>query len=190
MKTREKPKYSIWQNLCFSVKLAWQTRKRVLLVCVVMAVIGVLLNLAELYIAPEILAKVETHASLTELLLTIGGFTAVIFSLTVLNRYLYGTTFIPRVDIRSKIIAEINYKCFITSYPNCDDPDRKAMLQRAMDASADNQAAAEYIWTTVTELMTNLGGFAVYLMMLTGVEPVMLLVITLTSALKIGRAHV
>ena len=46
MKTLEKPKYSIWQNLCFSVKLAWKTRKRVLLVCVVMAVIGVLLNLA------------------------------------------------------------------------------------------------------------------------------------------------
>ena len=51
-----KPKYSIGQNICFSVQMAWQTRKRVLVFCAAATVIRVLLNLVQLYVAPEILA--------------------------------------------------------------------------------------------------------------------------------------
>ena len=29
MKNKEKPKYSIWQNVCFMVQTAWRTHKRV-----------------------------------------------------------------------------------------------------------------------------------------------------------------
>ena len=54
-----KPKYSIWQNVCFMVRTAWNTHKRVLLMCVVIAAIQVALNLAQLYVTPEILEKVE-----------------------------------------------------------------------------------------------------------------------------------
>ena len=81
MKQKEKPKYGIWQNICFSVKLAWQTRKRVLVFTVTVAGISVLLNLVQLYIAPEILSKVEQQASLGQLLVTIGSFTAALIAL-------------------------------------------------------------------------------------------------------------
>ena len=184
MKTKKKPNYPMLTSIRFMLRQARKHCPSVIFLCFVLATLQVAAQTAQLLIAPQILSKVESSAPLPELLLTIGGFTAVIFSLTVLNRYLYGTTFIPRVDIRSKILAEINYKCFITSYPNCDDPDRKALLERAMNAASGNTEAAEYIWTTATELMTSLGGFVIYLLMLTGVEPVLLAVIVLTSALS------
>lgn len=184
MNTTKKTTYPMLPSIRFMLSRARKHCPSVIFLCIVLAGLQVATQTAQLLIAPQILSKVEDAAPLTELMGTIGGFTAVIFLLSVLNRYLYGTTFIPRVDIRSKIIAEINYKSFVTSYPNCDDPDRKSLLQRAMDASASNSEAAEYIWTTATELMANLGSFAVYLMLLTGVEPVMLLVIVLTSALS------
>lgn len=182
MKTREKPKYSIWQNLCFSVKLAWQTRKRVLLVCVVMAVIGVLLNLAELYIAPEILAKVETHASLTELLLNIGGFTAALFLLNGLESYLDTSRQPAEIDVRKSIIRLIARKTCETSYPNIRDPKVLRLKEQASDATSSNGRAAEHIWRTLTELLKNLIGFAIYLMLLTNLNGVLILVVILTSA--------
>ena len=48
MKHTEKPKYSVRQNVCFMVRTAWQTRRRVLLLCAVLAAIQVALNLAQL----------------------------------------------------------------------------------------------------------------------------------------------
>ena len=186
MKPKEKTTYPCLPSIRYMLGMAWKHSKSVIFLCFVSAALQVALQVAQLLITPQILGKVETAAPLPELLGTIGGFTAIIFSLTVVNRYLLGTTFIPRVDIRTKIIADINYKCFVTSYPNCDDPDRKALLQRAMDATSGNSEATEYIWTTVTELMTNLGGFVLYLLMLSHVEPVLLLVIALASTLSFG----
>ena len=59
MKVKEKPKYTEWQNVCFMVRTAWRTHKRVLLMCLVIAAVQVGLNLAQLYVTPEILEKVE-----------------------------------------------------------------------------------------------------------------------------------
>ena len=81
-----------------------------------------------LLIAPRILSNVEEAAPLHELLAAIAGFTAVIFGLSVAIRYLQGATFIPRVDIHTKLITDINYKCFVTAYPNREDVDHKALL--------------------------------------------------------------
>ena len=184
MKTKKKPTYPMLPSIRFMLSRARRHCPSVIFICFALAALQVATQTAQLLIAPQILGKVESAAPLSELLATIGGFTAAIFLLSALNRYLSETTFIPRVDIRSKILGEINYKCFITSYPNCEDLERKALLERAMDAGSGNSEAAEYIWTTATELMTNLGSFAVYLLMLTGMEPVMLLVIIATSALS------
>ena len=63
MKHREKPKYSVRQNVCFMVRTAWEKRRRVLLLCVVVAAIKVALDLAQLYVTPEILTKVEPGRS-------------------------------------------------------------------------------------------------------------------------------
>lgn len=181
MKTREKPKYNIWQNLCFSVKLAWQTRKRVLVVAVAVAVVAVLVNLVELYIAPEILSKVEQHASLSELLLTIGGFTAALFLLTGLESYLDTSRQPAEIDVRRAIIRLVTRKTCETSYPNIRDPKVLRLQEQANEATGSNSEAAEHIWKTLTELLKNLTGFAIYLMLLTNLNAILILVVVLTS---------
>ena len=61
MKHREKPKYSVRQNVCFMVRTAWEKRRRVLLLCVVVAAIKVALDLAQLYVTPEILTRADNY---------------------------------------------------------------------------------------------------------------------------------
>lgn len=181
MKTREKPKYSIWQNICFSVRLAWQIRKRVLVVTIAVAVISVLLNLVELYIAPEILSRVERHAAVSELLLTIGGFTAALFLLTGLESYLNTSRQPAEIDIRRAIIRLVTRKTCETSYPNIRDPKVLRLKEQAQEATGSNDAASEHIWRTLATLLKNLIGFVIYLMLLTNLNGFLVWTVILTS---------
>ena len=181
MKVKEKPKYNTIQNIAWMVKVAWNhNRKRVLLFCVLTATLEVLLNLAQLYIAPEVLAKVEQKASLWELLTTIVAFTAALFLLNGLKEYVVQNTLFPRIDVRSKIIENIAQKCNLTSYPNTLDVKYIKMREKAQFATDGNNQATEHIWETLTILLKNIGGLIVYLTILSRMNGVILLAVIAT----------
>ena len=183
MKAKEKPQYSIWQNVCFMVRTAWRTHKRVLLMCLIIAAVQVGLNLAQLYVTPEILEKVEQGASVTELLVTIGIFSAALFLLMGAKGYLIENRLPAEVDVRSAVIRLITRKTCETSYPNIRDPKVLKMKEQASDATSGNADAAEHIWTTLTQILTNMAGFAVYLFLLSNMNGFLIAVIVTTSAI-------
>ena len=104
MKHKEKPKYGIGQNVCFMLRTAWSTYKSVLVLCVAAAVIQVALNLAQIYVTPEILAKVEQRASIGELLTTIGIFAVVLFLLQGAGTYCTEVRMPAEIVVRVAII--------------------------------------------------------------------------------------
>ena len=181
MKVKEKPKYSIWQNVCFMVRTAWNTHKRVLAMCLVIAAVQVGLNLAQLYVTPEILAKVEQGASVKDLLLTIGMFSAALFLLMGAKGYLIENRLPAEVDVRSAVIRLITRKTCETSYPNTRDPKVLKMKEQADAATSSNRDAAEHIWTTLTQILTNVTGFAIYLLLLSNMNAFLILVVVTTS---------
>ena len=181
MKVKEKPKYSIWQNVCFMVRTAWNTHKRVLIMCVVIAAIQVALNLAQLYVAPEILAQVEQSASVVELLITIGIFTATLFFLRGAKAYCTAIRLPAEVDVRSAIIRKITRKTSETSYPNVHDPKILKLGKQAQQATSSNDEATEHIWRTFTELLTNVAGFVAYLFLLSNLNVFLILLVVVTS---------
>ena len=183
MKMKEKTKYSIWQNVCFMVRTAWRTHKRVLLMCLIIAAVQVALNLAQLYVTPEILEKVEQGASIAELLTTVGVFSAVLFSLMGAKGYLIANRLPAEVDVRSAVIRLITRKTCETSYPNTRDPKVLKMKEQADDATSSNSKATEHIWTTLTQILTNIAGFAIYLLLLTDMNAFLILVVVVTSVI-------
>ncbi len=183
MKNKEKPKYNIWQNVCFMVRTTWNTYKRVLIMCIVIAAIQVALNLAQLYVTPEILAKVEQGASVGELLITIGIFTAALFLLTGIKGYLRENRLPAEVDVRTAVIRLIIRKTCETSYPNTRDPKVLKMKEQADAATSSNRDATEHIWTTLTQILTNVAGFVVYLLLLTNMNAFLILVVVITSVI-------
>ena len=181
MKNKEKPKYSIWQNVCFMVRTAWNTHKRVLIMCIVISAIQVSLNLAQLYVTPEILAKVEQGASVGELLMTIGIFSAALFLLQGAIAYCTTTRLPAEVDVRSAIIRKMNRKANETSYPNVHDPKILKLEEQAGQATSSNSDAAEHIWSTLTQLLTNVAGFVAYLFLLSNLNVFLILLVVVTS---------
>ena len=189
MKHTEKPKYSVRQNVCFMVRTAWETRRRVLLLCVVLAAVQVALNLAQLYIAPEILAKVEQGAPVGELVQTIGFFTAVLFLLQGAAAYCEAVRMPGEIDVRCAIIRMISRKSSETSYPNVHDAKILKLEEQTQRATSGNDDAAEHIWHTLTELLANLGGFAVYLLLLCRLSRFLILLVVLTAAADFFVSH-
>ena len=180
MKEKIKPKYTIPQNVWWMVKIAWKTRKRVLLFCLLTAALEILYNLAQLYIAPEILRRVESHAPLGSVLGTILFFTVLLFLTLSAKDYIKENTLFPRVDVRSAIIGMIGRKMNMTSFPNTLDADFIKLREKAYLATDSNREATELIWQTVTLLLQNIGGFLVYLTILSHLDWKLLAVVIVT----------
>ena len=177
---KEKPKYNTVQNVSWMVKIAWNNRKRVLLFCVLTAILEVLLNLTQLYIAPEVLLRVEQKSPMWMLLTTIGVFTVALFLINGVKEYVKQNTLFARVDVRSAIIAKVAKKCNMTSYPNTLDADFIKMREKAHLACEGNNQATEHIWQTLTMLLKNIGGLIIYLTILSRIDAVLLLVVIAT----------
>lgn len=181
MKSLPTPKYSVFASLRYMLGLAWRQTKSVIVACFVIAALQIGRNMAQLYLAPQILSKVERNAPPAQLIGTIAAFTGAIFLLTVFESYFNRRETIARVGVRSEIIHQINLKSFTTSYPNCFAPERKALLGRAMDETGGNNSSTEAIWLTLTNLLMNVGCFALYLLTLSKVSALLILVSLVTS---------
>ena len=181
---KTKPKYSSVENVGWMIANAWKECKSVLLICIIIAVVSVAMNLTELFIAPQILQRVENGAEVSSLLLTIVIFSGALFLLMGLKRYFEDNSLYGRIAVRTAIIVKINEKTNTTSYPNMLDSKIQKLRSKAYDATSGNSEASEHIWTTLTTLLTNLIGFIVYLTLLSNLSGLLMLVVIATTVIS------
>ena len=178
----EKPKYNLWQNSWYMVKLAWLYSKSVLAICIILAAATAGETVVQLLIAPGILQKLELRASLPQLLGAIAIFTGALILFAAAKEYFDLNKLFGRVTVRIKLIEAIAEKMAQTSYENLLDTAFLQRKERASSACDDNQSPAESIWLTWTNILANLLGFAVYLALLSSLSPLLILVVIATTA--------
>lgn len=169
-----------FRNIKWMIDIAYKNCKRVLLFCVLTAVLEVLLNLTQLYIAPGIIKCVEQRVSIKMLLMTILAYTLALFFINGFKKYIEENTLFSRIEVRTKIIAMVSKKCNTTSYPNTLDANFIRLRDAAYFACEGNSEATEHIWQTLTMLLKNVGGLIAYLFILSSFDPFLLLVVILT----------
>lgn len=169
-----------FRNIKWMIDIAYKNCKRVLLFCVLTAVLEVLLNLTQLYIAPGIIKCVEQKTSIKVLLMTILAYTLALFVINGFKKYIEENTLFARIEVRTKIIAMVSRKCNTTSYPNTLDANFIRLRDAAYFACEGNSEATEHIWQTLTMLLKNVGGLIAYLFILSSFDPFLLLVVILT----------
>ena len=180
-----KPKYNMAQNSAYMIKLAWTSgEKKVIVLSLLSALLAVALNLINLYVSPTILSAVERKASVTELIVTIVIFVAALMLVSAASSYVNTNTLYGRISTRCEIIAQLQRKAATTSYPNLFDDKFKKLKMKAQEAIGSNRAATEAIWTTLTELTTNILGFVFYVILMSSVQPLLLIVILATTVIS------
>lgn len=181
-KTKKKPKYNMFQNSWFMIKLAWkQKEKKVIFTAILLVLFGVALNLINLYIAPTILNAIETEASITTLIKTILVFMIAIVLTNAFNSYVNANILYGRISVRTEIIAMLNSKACRTSYPNTENEEFYKLSEQASIRCSSNREATEAIWDTLTQLLIDVLCFAFYMGLLLMVKPLMLIVILVTT---------
>lgn len=177
-----KPKYNMWQNSAFMIRLAWKAKeKKVLVLSVMIALLGVTSEAVNLYITPTILSAIELHISITELMLIIFAFVGAIMLISSALAYLNENIIFGRITVRGEIIAMLNKKAATTSYPNVDDKGFQKLSNKASEAVSSNQQATEAVWGTLTDLLKNVLGFAFYAFLLVSVKPLLIAIILATT---------
>lgn len=177
-----KMKHPLYKTIQYIFHKAWNGHRSVLWCCIAAALLAVTENLIGLFIAPVILGKVEQAVLLSDLLWTILGFAAALMACQALTAYLNTNSSFEQISTRIDILSDIHQKSAETSYPNIGNPAFLELQNKAKATTRSNYSAAERIWTVLSELLKNLLGFAVYLILLSNLNPV-LLAVTLTTAI-------
>lgn len=177
--TKKQP-YGVLQNTLWELSVGWKTRRRALTLYALAALAEVLNNLAGLYISPKVLGLVEQHAAPGALVGTILLFTAALLLTQGGQAYFKKYAMFCVIEIRSAIIMMINRKFNETAYPNTMNSAFQRLGNKALEATESNRAATEEIFRTLSSLLANVGGLIVYLTILSGLSPWLLLLMAAT----------
>lgn len=117
-----KPKYNMWQNSLYMIKLACTSgEKKVVVLGGMTAILAVALNLINLYVSPAVLSAVERRAAPGELAVTVAVFAAALMLVSAASSYVNVNTMYGQISVRSEIITMLNRKAATTAYPNLYD---------------------------------------------------------------------
>lgn len=170
------------QNTAFMIKLAWTSKKKKVLVTVLLtAGLTVALSIVNLYLSPTVLSVIERGAPVSELLLTIAAFSLALMIMSAAKAYIDANAMYGRISVRTELINALNRKLTTTSYPNLFDERMRELENISSAAISNNSAATEAIWVTLTTLLSNVIGFVVYILLLSSVHPAIAAFIIVTA---------
>lgn len=178
---KERPKYGMLSNSVYMAQEAWRVRKSVLITAILIAVVQVVRNIAELYLTPTIIGKIEQATPLPELLTSILGFITLLAIMQSSETFLNSFASHDRIIVRFEISNRIDMKMLRTSYPNAEDEKNIAALYRADRCVRSAGSATEAIWATLTELVKSVAALIVYISLLTHLHPALMLLVSVTS---------
>ena len=186
---KERPKFNMWQNTLYMLRKAFKVRKSVIVLCLVMVAMELLGNLVELFFVPIVLKKVEFGVTLKELLLTVIGFAGASLLVAAVKVYVKGNATFGRIEVRLDILRDLQNKMAITSYPNTESSKVRQKLEKANQALDSNIAATEAVWGTFQDILLNILGFIIYLMVLSSLDTYLVLVVIVTVIISYVVNH-
>ena len=170
---KDKSVYSTPHCLGYMVKTAWKHQRDVLWRLMLAVACAVGLQAMQLYAAPEILASVERQDSISDLLRVILMFSLGMLLVSTVKTYFAYSAQLRRIAVRSVLIDRVIEKACTMSYCLCSDSKAIAVKNGAYMAVGDNNSGTEHIWVTLETLLSGVGCFAVYLTLLTDLNPVL-----------------
>lgn len=179
---KTKPVYSLPNNVCFMIRCAWRSYKSVLALVIVLALLSAGGTVVQLLATPLLLQSLESNAGLQSLLLVIAEIVLALMLCNGLEWYFSANALYGRIGVRTYVLNLISAKYTGTSYSNTLRQDFLKLGRTAADTCNSNAQATEAIWGTLSELLANVIGFVVYLLLLSGLHPLLMGVVLVTSA--------
>ncbi len=180
-----RPKYNLWQVTAYMLGVARRGKHwTVFTVGISLALVTAGKTITELLFAPAVVRCLEQNAPLGRLLAVIGGFAGLLLVLSFLLKYLDNLDLFGKLQVRMDILQLSALKWSMTSYPNLLDKTFLDLSAKADRAGSTNNESIESFWASWQDILTNLFGFGAYLLLLSGLNGGLCVLVILTSAIS------
>ncbi|MDE5952354.1 MAG: hypothetical protein K2H12_12355, partial [Acetatifactor sp.] len=167
-KKAEKPQYGMGSNVLYLLRLSREV-PGLLLQRSCLVLVSVVISVTSLYMSPTLLRILELHQSLERFLGTLCAFALVLVAASAVKGYLEQQN-VRLIVSREVFLDRISAKAGTCSYPLLQDDSFRNKWEKGMNATNNNQSAAEDIWRTMFRILQNLICFVIYLVLLTQVN--------------------
>ncbi len=178
------PRYHMWQNIGYMVKLAWQNQKPVIFINLAIALLAAAQSLAELYLPPVILSQVEQTASLKTLTVTILLFTAALAVISGLHHYFCKIVDNANYGMRKQVLQLVQKKMLSMSFPLTENPRILALQAKAYEYCDSYSRMPQGLWLTLGRMLQHVLSFLIYLFLLTDLHPVLVMAVIVTTVIS------
>ena len=181
---KTKPKYNMWQNTGYMVKMAWENQKPAIFVNLAIALLAVAQSLVELYLPPVILDQVEHAASLKTLATTILMFTAGLAVISGVHHYFSMVVDNANYGMRKQVLQLVQKKMLSMSFPLTENPRILALQAKAYEYCDSRNRMPQALWLALSRLTQHVLAFLIYLFLLTNLHPVLVVVVIVTTIIS------
>lgn len=180
-KKAEKPQYGMGSNVLYLLRLSREV-PGLLLQRSCLVLVSVIISVTSLYMSPTLLRILELHQSLERFLGTLCAFALVLVAASAVKGYLEQQN-VRLIVSREVLLDRISAKAGTCSYPLLQNDFFRNKWEKSMNATNNNQSAAEDIWRTMFRILQNLICFVIYLALLTQVNPFLIGITLVTTGL-------
>lgn len=174
----QKPHSSILSAIKLSLSAYWQVRKSLVICCALAVVFRVALPYAGIYMPKVVIDLIGQQSNASHFLLVVGALALIMVALG------YGKSFTDSIvdncmgttGIFSFMLKTI-FKQINMDYEQLENPDFKAVMDKAEKAVQSNHTLAMNIPRTLVQLFSNVFGFLLYAGVIALVNPIILLVL-------------
>lgn len=179
-KIKEKPKYSVWQNTVYLIRLAFERKKFTPWVMLIQSLLTPIIPAIAMFLPVTVVALILGEASMGILILAIVAFTVATVLLQTIKSYLDTVGKSQANSIRHSIIIEDMLRLSLTTdYANLEKKVFTDAREKAYQATDDT---ARFIYKSIENVGANVFGLILYVVLLVQVNPLILLLTAVTTA--------
>ena len=183
-KKKEKPPYTTWQNMTFTISNMWKWDKLLVFLCVAQAPFKVLLQLAGLYIVKLVISLIENNYGVEMFIVQITVFSAVVLLLNIISNIISAKIEWRQFKIRFNYMHLLIYKTMDTDYENIENPDGMNKMQKAFQTTNSNTAATQNIVNLLVDTATSIIAITTISAIITSLNPFIFIAITTLTLIQ------
>ncbi|MCL2217398.1 MAG: ABC transporter ATP-binding protein/permease [Defluviitaleaceae bacterium] len=186
--SKEKPRYTVWQNMSYLIRDVWRKEQSVILVVVAQIFLSVAVALVGIFLPATVVQQITSGVELQVLIITILAFTTGMVILQTINHYLVSSANGRRERILILAICDAMEKTMNTDYANLEHQSFTDAQQKAVGQVLSGGSFMD-IWQCFMNFGAGILGFFVYIAVLSVVHPWVFLLAASTCVISVVARH-
>ncbi|MGE5579648.1 MAG: ABC transporter ATP-binding protein [Bacillota bacterium] len=177
--------YSLGSNIMYSLRTHWRAQRSTLIFCAIDTVMAVLLPFARILLPKIVIDELMAGATPAHFTVVVGGAAAVLLLFSCVKGYteIIATHAVGTIASIGSVVRAMD-KHMDMDYEALEAPATKALEEKASRATESNHTPAHNIPRTLSRLISNVLGFALYGSVIAVIHPVILVLLILSATIS------